>query len=143
MAEGHSYYQVGSWSVSPDNKILAFSEDTVSRRIYNIRFKNLETGEVYEDQIGGVQAGGAWANDNKTYFYTSKNKETLLSEMIWSHLLGEDIENDQLKYTEKDPSYYIGVRRSKSGKYIIIYGNSHIIFFKIFSIVNFIKTRLT
>ena len=126
-AEGHDYYSASGLSVSPDNKILAFGEDVVSRRRYTLRFKNLETGELLEDEIENTQAGGAWANDNKTYFYTSKNKVSLLSEKIWRHRLGTDNSQDELVYHEKDPSYYIGVYKSKSDEFVIIYNVSTLV----------------
>jgi oligopeptidase B len=122
LAEGHNYFQLGAMKVSPDNKILAYSSDTVSRRIYKIYFKNLETGELYEDVIEGTTGSIAWANDNQTVFYTLRNEVTLLSEKIMRHKLGE--EEDHLVYQEKDSSYYIGVYRCKSGKYIIIWNSS-------------------
>ncbi|MEX0609753.1 MAG: S9 family peptidase [Balneolaceae bacterium] len=120
LAEGHEYYSASGLQVSPDNKILAFGEDTVSRRIYHIRFKNLETGEFLDDKLENTTGGGAWANDNKTYFYTTKNKVSLLSEKIWRHSLGDNISSDKMVYEEKDPSFYLGVSKSKSDQYIII-----------------------
>ncbi|MBS2211262.1 S9 family peptidase [Carboxylicivirga mesophila] len=119
-AEGQAYYALGSLSVSQDNKLLAFAEDFVSRRIYTIRFKNLETGEILSDELSNAQAGGAWANDNQTYFYTTKNKVSLLSEKIWRHKLGNPVEQDVMVYHETDPSFYIGVGKTKSDKYIVI-----------------------
>lgn len=88
MAEGHDYYQIGGMSVSPDNNWLAYGEDTLSRRIYTIRFKNLVSGETLEESIPNSEGSVAWANDNKTVFYTAKNEVTLLSEKIQRHVLG-------------------------------------------------------
>ncbi len=124
MAEGYNYYSIGDFSVSPDNKILSFAEDTVSRRVYTIRFKNLETGEFLPEKILNTEGSLAWANDNKTVFYTTKNEVSLLGEKVWRHQLGSPIEQDEIVYFEKDPSYYIGVFRSKSGKFIIVYNMS-------------------
>lgn len=126
LAEGQSYYAASGLAVSPDNKILAFSEDVVSRRIYTVRFKNLETGEFLPDRIENTDGGGAWANDNKTFFYTTKNEVSLLSEKIFRHKLGTPTGDDFIVYFERDPSFYIGVYRAKSGKYIIIYNSSTI-----------------
>ncbi len=120
LAEGHSYFSVGSMTVSPDNKLLAYSEDTVSRRIFTIRFLNLETGELLADKIENATGGGAWANDNLTYFYTTKDKVSLLSDKIWRHKLGNNAKADVMVYHEEDPSFYMGVHKSKSNKYIII-----------------------
>jgi oligopeptidase B len=126
-AEGHDYYNATALRISPDNKILAFAEDTLSRRIYNIRFKNLETGEMMPDLLTNAEPGGAWAKDNATFFYTTKNKVSLLSEKIWRHRLGNSAAKDELVYQEKDPSYYIGVYNSKSDDYIIIYNGSTLV----------------
>ncbi|MCH2449399.1 MAG: S9 family peptidase [Gracilimonas sp.] len=120
LADGHDYYSATGLQVSPDNKILAFGEDTLSRRVYHIRFKNLETGEFLDDKLDNTTGGGAWANDNRTYFYTTKNKVSLLSEKIYRHTLGNNPSSDKLVYSEKDPAFYLGVYKSKSDQYIII-----------------------
>ncbi|MFT3901754.1 MAG: S9 family peptidase [Niabella sp.] len=120
MAEGHAYFAVGGLSVSDDNNLLAYGVDTVSRRQYVIYVKNLQTGEVYKDAIANTEADPCWAADNKTFFYTDKNPVTLLSEKIKRHTLGTDAANDVTVYEEKDKSNYIGVDRSKNGKYIFI-----------------------
>src|SRR5690606_20440524 len=77
IAKGHSYFHLAGISVSPDNKYAAFGVDTVSRRIYTIQIKNLETGEILPDKIEGVTGGSSWANDNKTLYYTGKDLQTL------------------------------------------------------------------
>ncbi len=120
MAEGHNYFSAIGFSVSPDNRLMAFGVDTLSRREYKIYIKNLQTGETYPDVIPGTEGGPVWANDNKTIFYTAKNPVTLLSEKIKKHVLGDLAEADKVVYEEKDPSNYIGVGKSKSEKYIII-----------------------
>jgi len=127
LAEGHDYYSVGEINVSPDNKILAFAEDTLSRRIYTMRFKNLETGEMIADEIENVTGEGAWANDNKTFFYTTKNKVSLLSEKIFRHKLSTKPSDDVMVYHEKDPTFYIGVYKSKSEDYVIIWNSSTLV----------------
>lgn len=120
LSVGHDYYSATGLEVSPDNKTLAFGEDTLSRRVYHIRFKNLETNEFLDDKLDNTTGSGAWANDNQTYFYTTKNKVSLLSEKIYRHTLGRDASTDQLVYSEEDPAFYLGVYKSKSDQYIII-----------------------
>jgi oligopeptidase B len=120
MAEGHSYFSASGFSVSEDNKLLAYGVDLVSRRQYTIQVKNLETGEILKDAIPNTQGDPCWAADNKTFFYTSKNPETLLSEKIMRHTLGTEAANDALVYEEKDKSNYIGVGKSKNNKHIFI-----------------------
>ena len=127
LADGFDYFAIGGRRVSPDNKWLAYGVDTLSRRIYEIHFKNLETGEVLETTIPNSSYGIAWANDNKTVFYTSKNEITLLGEKIWRHKMGSKSSNDKLIYFEKDDTFYTGVYRSKSGKFIIIYHQSTLV----------------
>ncbi|GGH27720.1 oligopeptidase B [Dyadobacter endophyticus] len=120
MAEGHSYYSAVGFNVSPDNKLLAYGVDTVSRRQYTIYIKNLETGEHYADTIYPASGGSEWGNDNKTLFYTATNPKTLLSEKIKRHTLGTESKKDVVVYNEKDKSNYIGVGKTKSEKYIVI-----------------------
>lgn len=120
MAGEHSYFSVTGFTVSPDNKLLAFGVDTVSRRQYAIHIKNLETGALYKDQIPGTSGRSVWANDNQTLFYTYNNPETLLSEKIKRHRLNTEVKEDAIVYEEKDPANYIEVVKSKRGNYIFI-----------------------
>ena len=121
MAEGHDYFSAVGFNVSPDNKLLAYGIDTVSRRQYTIYVKNLETGEIFKDALYPATGRAEWGNDNKTMFYTVTNPVTLLSEKIKRHTLGADVKTDPVVYEEKDKSNYIGVGKTKSDKYIIIY----------------------
>ena len=120
LAEPFDFYAVGSWEVSPDNKILAYSEDTLSRRIYTIRFKNLETGEMLADQIPGAEGDIMWANDNRTVFYTTKDEQTLRAFKVFKHRLGTDAAEDELVFHEKDETFLIGIGKTKSKKYLMI-----------------------
>lgn len=124
MAEGHEYYSVSGFSISPDNKMLAYGVDVVSRRQYVIQVKNLETGEILKDEIKGTAGNPVWAADNKTIFYTLNNPATLLSEKIRKHKLGTDASADVTIYEEKDPTNYIGVYKTKSRDYIVIYSSA-------------------
>tara|TARA_A100000164_G_scaffold168658_2_gene149752 strand:+ start:1830 stop:3959 length:2130 start_codon:yes stop_codon:yes gene_type:complete len=123
LAEGYDYFSIGGMSISPDNKWLAFGVDTVSRRVYEVRFKNLKTGDILATSIENSSGSVAWANDSQTVFYTSKNETTLLGEKIWRHKLGTE-NSDVMVYQETDETFYNGVYRSKSGKFIIIYHSS-------------------
>lgn len=118
-AKPHDYYQIGGLSVSPDNGILAYGEDTVSRRIYTIRFKDLETGELLPDEIPNTTGSIAWANDNKTVFYTIKD-DALRPFKIFKHRLGTPLSADEEVYHEADATFLTYVYKSKSRKYIII-----------------------
>jgi oligopeptidase B len=120
MAEGHNYFSATGFDISPDNKLLAYGIDVLSRRQYKIYVKNLETGKIYSDEISNTEGNPVWAADNKTFFYTSKNQVTLLSEKIMRHQLGEAVTKDAVVYQEKDPSNYIYIERSKSDEYLFI-----------------------
>lgn len=121
MGEGHGYFSAVGFSVSPNNKLMAYGIDTISRRQYSIHIKNLETGEVLKDVIYPCTGGAVWSSDSKTLFYTATNPETLLSEKIKRHTLGNEPSADATVYEEKDKSNYIGVGKTKSDKYIVIY----------------------
>ena len=120
LAKGYDYYAVGGLRISKDNTILAYAVDTLSRRVYTYKFLNLETGKLLKDEIINTEPGGAWSNDNRTFYYTTKNNITLLSEKIWRHQLNTDQGEDVMMYHEQDPSFYISVKKSKSDDYIVI-----------------------
>lgn len=120
MAKDHSYFAVGSQAVSENNELLAYSVDLVSRRQYTIHFKNLTTGEMYDDAITNTTGGITWANDNKTVFYTKQDPVTLRSFQIYRHELGSPVENDVLVYEETDETFSCDVYKTKSKQYLII-----------------------
>jgi oligopeptidase B len=119
MAEGHSFFQIGGWKVSYNNELLAYSVDTVSRRKYTIHFKNIQTGEIFEDAITNTSGNMAWANDNKTLYYATKD-ETLRSYKIFKHEIGTPVADDKLVYHELDPTFSTFVYKTESDKYLII-----------------------
>ena len=114
MAVGYHYYDIGTYSVSPDNKMLAYSVDTVSRRQYDIWFKGIE-GEVIKNTTGNM----VWANDNETVFYSVKD-ESLRSCKIMRHKLNTSPDDDVLVYYEEDTAFNCFVGKSKSKRYIMI-----------------------
>ncbi|WP_158842241.1 S9 family peptidase [Polaribacter sp. L3A8] len=120
MAKDFDYYQLGGLNVSSDNKLMVFATDTVSRRQYFLRIKNLETGKIYKDIIENTTGGSVWANDNKTIFYTKKDPVTLRSSSVYRHVLGTPTSEDVEVFYEKDDTFGTYVTKSKSDKYIII-----------------------
>ena len=120
MAQDHDYFNLRGISVSPDNRIAAFAVDTVSRREYTIKFKDLESGTILSDAIPNTTGGAVWASDNKTVFYTKKDPITLRADKIYKHVLGTNTNSDVLVYHEKDDTYNTFVYKSKSQKYIVI-----------------------
>jgi oligopeptidase B len=121
VGEGKPYYSVAGLDVSDNNEMMAIGEDEKSRRLYNLRFKNLKTGEFSSETIPNTEGGSyAWAADNKTVFYIKKDLTTLLGFQVWRHEVGTDPKNDVKVYEENDNRHYIGVGRTKSKKFIII-----------------------
>ena len=120
LAEGYEYFDLSNIKISPNNKFAAYSVDTLSRRLYTIRIKNLHTGEVLNDQIINTSGGFAWANDNKTLFYTNRDSDTLRNDKILRHEIGTKSKDDKIVFHEKDNTFYTSVSKSKSNKFIII-----------------------
>lgn len=128
MGKGLSYFNIGDFEITEDNNVMAYSVDTVSRRLYTIRFKNLQTNTLYPESI--TNADGRffeWAADNKHFFYIKKDVTTLLGYQVYRHALGTDPSNDVLVYEEKDNTYSLGLSKSRSDKYIFIISELHAI----------------
>ena len=121
MAVGHDYYQIGELDITPDGEWMAFCEDTVGRREYVLRFKNLHTGEMLAEAIPAVEPDLAWANDNRTVLYIEKDPETLLGLRVKKHVLGADPASDVLVFEQTDKSLYTGVSKSKSDRFLFIH----------------------
>jgi oligopeptidase B len=121
LSIGHEYYQIGELDISPDGQWLAYCEDTVGRRQYGLRFKNLFTGETLPVTIADVEPDVVWANDNRTLLYIEKEPETLLGLRVKKHVLGADPRHDKLVFEQTDKSLYTGVSKSKSDRFIFIH----------------------
>jgi oligopeptidase B len=124
LAKGHGFFSITGVSVSSGRNIAAFSTDTVGRRLYTLGFRNLETGEYLPDRIPNLTGNAAWANDNKTIFYTRQHPDTLRWYQVYRHELGTDPLRDELVYEERDDTFSSYVFRTKSKRYIVI-GSSH------------------
>jgi oligopeptidase B len=120
LAAGHAYFHVGSWAVSPDGEVLAWTEDTGGRRIHTLRFRNLRTGTTYADAIPGVLEDLAWANDNRTLFYVRQDPVTLQSGPVWRHTLGTAADADVKVFEETDKTLFVSVDNSASRKFVLI-----------------------
>jgi oligopeptidase B len=124
MAKGHNYYSVIGLSVSENNKLLAYAEDSVSRRRYTIYVKDIETGKIVDTPIQNTEGNVTWANDNKTLFYTKKDSLTLRSRWIVRHQLGVDPKKDENVFEEGDETFYTGIYKTKSKKFLVIWSGS-------------------
>lgn len=123
LAKGQAYFQFGQIEVSDDHQLLAYSTDTVGRRIYTIYIKNLQTGELFSRNIPNVTGNFAWASDNRHLFYSKQDLETLRSYQILRHDL-QSPDQDQLVLQEDDETFDVFVSKSKSKKYLFIDGTA-------------------
>ena len=120
LAEGKSTFLIRAWDVSSAEDILAFAADTTGGRVSAIRFKNLRTGEMLSDVIPRSIGGVAWAEDNRTIFYTKPDSVSVRPYQVYRHKLGTPVASDQMVYEDKDETYYVGVFKTKSRAYIMI-----------------------
>ena len=119
LSKGYTFFNLSNFSVSPNNKFVAFSTDTKSRRLYTIRIKNLVTGQILNKSIPNCSGSMAWANDNSTLFYVKRELKTLRSHKIYKTSLKSKSNKDKLVFYEKDPTFYVNISKSKSGSYIV------------------------
>lgn len=124
MARGLDYFHLVGISVSPDNTKVAFGVDTVSRRQYTIRIKDLESGEIITSRITNTTGSSVWAEDNVSLFYNKKDEQTLRSKAVYKHRIDIPNQKDELVYEEVDETYSVYVSSSKSRKYIFISSHS-------------------
>jgi oligopeptidase B len=120
MAKGHEYFNIGATAVSPDGRLLAYTEDLVGRRQFVLKVKNLQTGALLSDRVEDIEPEVVWASDNKTLLYIEKDPVTLLSVRLRKHALGTESARDPLVYEEADHSYYLSIGKSRSEKYLFI-----------------------
>ena len=119
-AKGHEFYSVSNLEVSPDGRWAAIAEDTVGRRQYTIRIRDMQTGAWLPTSIENAEASLAWADDDTTLLYIRKDPQTLLGDKVYRHRRGTDPSADTLVYEEKDDSFYMGVARSKTDRFVYI-----------------------
>ena len=120
LAEGHEYFNLSGLSISPNNRYASFGIDSVGRRKYTLQIKDLKKNEILPTRIELTTGGSVWANDNQTIFYTRKDEQTLRSNQVFKHRLGDSPENDQLVFQEDDETFITYVYKTKSKQYIVI-----------------------
>ena len=123
LAEGHSFLGLGSFEVSDDNQLLAYSTDTTGFRQYTLQVRDLRTGELLSEYMERVTSV-AWATDNKTLFYTVEDETTKRSYRLYRHVLGA-IGADTLLYEETDERFHVEIERTRSGGYLLLTSASH------------------
>lgn len=123
-AQGHDFYALGGIEVSPDNQLMAIAEDFLSRRQYDIRIKRLSDHSWYDEVLENTAGHFEWTNDSTTLYYVRKHPQTLLPYQVYRHRLGTSVAEDQLIYEESDDTFYVGLEKTISNKYILIHISS-------------------
>ena len=120
LAKDSEFYQFANWSISPKEDLIAYAEDTTGRREYNIKFKDLSTGQTYKNGLSNSSGDMAWSSDGRYLFYVLRDQETLLPFKLFRHEIGSSQSEDVLVYEEKDPTFYLSVGNSRSMQFIEI-----------------------
>ena len=113
-------FRVGDWEVSQDNHLLAWAEDTVGRRQYTMRFKDLATGEMLADAVANIEPEPRVGRRQQDALLRRERPGNA------AHQAREDARarhagvGRRLVYEEKDDSFYMGVGRTRDDKYICI-----------------------
>ena len=124
MSKAYDFFNIGDYDISENNNLMAYSYDTLSRRIYDIRIKDLLKNELLEETLQNTTGSIVFANDNQTIFYGKKDPQTLRSFQIYAHKLGTSQEEDVLIFEEEDETFSCYAYKSKSNEYIIINSSS-------------------
>jgi len=119
LAEGHDYFSLGAFSVSPDGKLLAFSTDTVGDERFLLQVKDLRTGELLPDQVPNTAYGATWDLEATMLFYTTVD-ESWRPDKVWRHRIGTDTSQDELVFAEPDERFWTSVGRTRSDKFLVI-----------------------
>lgn len=119
LAKGFTYFALGGFAVSDDQKLLAYSVDNDGSEEFTIHIKDLATGKLLPDTISATSFGVNWAADNKTLFYTTFDP-TKRPEKVHRHVLGADPKNDPVVFNETDERFTFEVERTRSLKYVLI-----------------------
>jgi oligopeptidase B len=125
LAEGHEYFALGGSAVSPDHRLLAYSLDLTGGERFTLRFRSLADARDLPDVVLDVYYGLAWANDNRTLFYTRPDA-AMRPWQVWRHTLGTDSDQDTLVLQEDDDRFYASVRRTRSNRFVVIALHSRI-----------------
>src|SRR4051812_10933987 len=123
MAEGHDYFSLGVFDVTPDHRLLAYATDTTGGERHVLRFRDLATGEDLPESVEDVSYGSAWSTDNRTFFYTRVD-ESMRPWQVWRHTLGTSAADDAVVRQEDDDHFYLSVHLTRSEAFILVNAES-------------------
>ncbi len=123
LAEGHDYFRIGGFKVSPDHRLLAYSYDTAGGERYTLRVKDLSTGELLADTIEKTTYGIEWGNHNKTLFYVVSDAANRPYQLK-RHRLGQPSAGDEVLYHEQDERFFVNLGKSRSRRFLLVSADS-------------------
>jgi len=120
LVKGSEYFVIGDWSISPDNRYLAYSYDTAGDERYQVKVRDLQTGEYLPDVLNDVSGSVSFSSDGGALVYALLEKDRWHAKNIKAHTLGTDQNADRTLYTEEDDGFFIGFGRTSSKEYFVI-----------------------
>lgn len=125
LAAGKEYFRLGAFSVSPDGKYLAYAVDDNGSERFEVRVKDLETGELLPDTIPGMLSEIVWTADSAGFLYGIANEQWRTDNARW-HKLGEPVEKDVELFKEADEGYRVAVGETSSRKWLVVATGDHV-----------------
>ncbi|PZG23209.1 oligopeptidase B [Micromonospora craterilacus] len=119
LAEGHDFFAMGAFDVSPDGRWLAYSTDFSGDERFTLRIKDLDTGELLPDEIPGTFYGTAWSADASVLCYVTVD-EAWRPHRVWRHVVGTATADDVVVHSEDDERFWVGVELTRSERFILI-----------------------
>lgn len=123
LAGDNEYFAVGDLAVSTDHSLAAYTTDTTGGERYELRVRDIATGRDLDDVVPDVYYGIAWANDNRTVFFTRPD-DAMRPWQIWRHAVGTPASDDVLVFQEDDDRFYVSVARTRTDRYLVIMAGS-------------------
>ncbi len=124
LAQGHDFFALGTFDISPDGRFLAYSTDFAGDERFTLRIKDLDTGAVLDDVVENVFYGSAWALDASVLFYSTVD-EAWRPNKVWRHVVGTAGQDVVLK-EEPDERFWIGIELTRSERFLLIESSSKI-----------------
>ena len=124
LAEGKPYFHLGGAAHSPDHKLLAYATDEKGSEYFEIRIRDVASGEDLPDRITGTTGQAVWAADGRTFFYVWVD-ENHRPAKVFRHAVGTDPAEDALIFADTNPGYFIGIGKTQSDRFILIDSNDH------------------
>lgn len=119
LAEGKSFFKIGAFSISPDNKKIAYSVDETGAEKYTIKIINIDNKTHFLDEIPNVIGNVQWHENVNGFLYTPVNDKWRVKEIKF-HILGDDSVNDRLILSEDDDLYRLSFSKTSSKEYFIL-----------------------